>query len=208
MTSGPTPETNDQDVAWARPLYRRQIDFLGELADKGMEIARDIADRSRAAQDLKTAQACATAYARIARAVRMTLLLQSRFIKELEAFGRQGGHPPLVGREAEITRISDHAAAAETESEERETLGGEAGDRLDHDDIYRQVQTRPVSELIAMICKDLGLPPDWRGLAGGAPARQQAKDAASGPPFAARPPDAAAGVSEDPLERIKFRSSA
>jgi acyl-CoA synthetase (AMP-forming)/AMP-acid ligase II len=58
-------------------------------------------------------------------------------------------------------------------------------ERLERDDIYRLVQTRPVHELVAEIANDLGLSPDWPDLdlprsrqrsAGGGPRAQRSKE--------------------------------
>jgi hypothetical protein len=121
MPTAPTPETNDQDADWARPLYARQIDFLGELAERGMEMARDIADPAKAADTIETAQACAMAYARVARAVRMTLLLQARFIKELKAYDSNADYLTTVARikrKARVSRIVERLSYAEADDED------------------------------------------------------------------------------------------
>jgi hypothetical protein len=60
---------------------------------------------------------------------------------------------------------------------------GEAKERLDNDDIYGLVATRPIGELVAMICEDLGLDPDWDHLAAEAWARAEIASGAEGSPF-------------------------
>jgi hypothetical protein len=172
MSNASTPETDDLTAGWARPLYARQIDFLGELSEMGMEIARGIAELAKAAEAIEAAQACAMAYARVARAVRISLMLQAKLIKDLQAYDRNQAwlvksdrsqerfeRDGLVKeRKARIERIVERVAGRQHDNSEAvERLVEETGDRLDQDDLYGDILTRPVSELVAMICKDLGL---------------------------------------------------
>jgi hypothetical protein len=60
----------------------------------------------------------------------------------------------------------------------------EASERLDRDDVYGDLLARPVSELVALICRDLGLDPDWPVLADEAWAREEMADGAPGWPLA------------------------
>ncbi len=68
----------------------------------------------------------------------------------------------------------------------------ETGERLDDEDIYGDVASRPVGELVALICRDLGLDPDWTRLAEEAWAQDEIAEAPVGSPFndlsSARPP--------------------
>jgi hypothetical protein len=167
-----TPETKSaDDRSWARPLFEREIAMLGELAEAGLEVALAIKDQAMAAaQNGGNVAAFASAYARAARAVRMTILLQSKLIKQLQDWERdtlsRATDDQEGDRKARVER--DHA-----EAEEVEWLVGDGAERLDRDDIYGLVQSRPVSELVAMICKDLGLDPDWPKLAEEAWARAE-----------------------------------
>jgi hypothetical protein len=69
-------------------------------------------------------------------------------------------------RKAQVVRIVERVAQTDQDDpEDAYRFGLEATDRLDHDDIYGCVMTHTVSELVAMICKDLGLDPDWPTLA-------------------------------------------
>ncbi|MDE2292759.1 MAG: hypothetical protein KGL53_11815, partial [Elusimicrobia bacterium] len=60
---------------------------------------------------------------------------------------------------------------------------GEVRERLDNDDIYGLVAARPVGELVAMICQDLGLEPNWEHLAAEAWAQAEIESRAKGSPF-------------------------
>jgi hypothetical protein len=146
-------------------------------------------------------QALAMAYARAARAVRLTVAVQSRVLRELERVERQGEfnapaearrrrearHEASQARKASIQRIVRRVAEGEGEGAERiEALVEDAAERLDDADVYGDVLTRPMGEIIARICADLGLRPDWEGLAHEAWADAEAATAAPGSPFAAR----------------------
>ena len=107
-----TLQTAPQDGAddTTRALIERQLQMLGELAELGLEVARIVERRAKAVEagtsdaDL---QGVAMAYARVARAVRMTVLLQSRLISDLE------NHEASAARDAAIAlRAEDRARLA------------------------------------------------------------------------------------------------
>jgi hypothetical protein len=195
----PTPSQTDD---WARPLFERQIAVLGRLAEAGLEIALAI-ERQAKADDAATAEPSRAyvAYARVARAVRLTLMLQSKLIKQLQAIDRQTALAPINAaaheaferedlteqRKARLERIIERIAKRQSDdTADIERLVDEASERLDHDDLYGDVLARPVSELVAMICRDLGLEGDWTTLAQEAWAIEEIN---SGKPF---PPQAEA----------------
>ena len=62
-------------------------------------------------------------------------------------------------------------------------IAKEAAERLDDDDIYGLAASRPVGELVAMLCRDLGLEPDWDALAAEAWAQAEIDSGAAGSPF-------------------------
>ena len=189
------------DRGWARPLYARQIAVLGELAEAGLEVALAIRDQVKtAAAGGEDATSTAMAYARAARAVRLTLLLQSNLIKQLQDWDRHTAYLAsqavaeaderredlLDEHKARTVRIVERVARrACDDAEHVERLVGEAAERLDQDDLYGEVLTRPVSELVAAICQDLGLDPDWPRLAREAWAREEISSGAAGSPLMA-----------------------
>src|ERR1700761_2821340 len=97
-----------------RSRIERQLEMLGELAELGLEVAQ-IVERRAKAVDAGTSdadlQGVAMAYARVARAVRMTLLLQSRLINDLKS------HEATAAREAALAlRAEDRARLAPHEA--------------------------------------------------------------------------------------------
>ena len=179
----PTAPAAARDLA--RALLERQLWGLGQLAEGGLEIARAIERQATGAGSDDAAPHTVDAhvpmaYARVARAVRMTILLQSKLITDLQALEaktaeaaysakcRRALDRPHILREqkARIGRIVGRIAWADgREHAEIERLARHAAEMLDHDDHFGDILTRPVSELIALICQDLGLEPDWPQLA-------------------------------------------
>lgn len=169
-----TPSATDP-TDWVRPLHERQIAALGRLADVGLGMAVAFEEQVKAAAALDAAAAAqwAMAYGRAARAVRLSFLLQTQVIKTLKDHERHAGHMAASdrreARSAAVTRVKaivGRIAERQLDDEdELERVCGETTDRLDRDDIYGDVLDRPVSELVAMICRDLGLDPDWPRLA-------------------------------------------
>lgn len=78
MSSAPAPALPDT------PLIERQLQMLSRLAEAGLEIALVIqrkVEEAEAAESLAVLTAAAQAYDRVARAVRLAILLQNELIK-------------------------------------------------------------------------------------------------------------------------------
>jgi hypothetical protein len=109
-------------------------------------------------------------YARIARAVRLTVMLQAKLIQELRALDDPEAilaHPrPGVERKLRVLRAVKRAARDEHDEDETvERLVREAAERLDREDVCADLMSKPVGEIIAFICRELRLDPDWPRLA-------------------------------------------
>lgn len=156
---------------------RRQR-MLDRLAEAGLEIAIALETRAKAAaeapiDDPVDLDAVALAYSRVARAVRMTVLLQSKLIDERDAATdrcARAERSDLWQREAfeqeRAARILRRVIAAEHHDVDRiERLCAEVAERVEDDDLYGAALGRPLSDLVADICRDLGLSPDWSELA-------------------------------------------
>ena len=153
----------------ARALIERQLGLLTELADIGMEIARAAGRQAVAALEGEAEPAKVDpglTYTRAARAVRMTIALQARLLKELPALDRADAavrREQTHARKLQIHRLVKQVIEAEPE-DEIEALSGGLWERLHDADEYGDLIRRPVGEVVASICKDLGLSPDWGGL--------------------------------------------
>jgi len=159
---------------WDRPAFERQTALLGELAEAGLEVVHVIRDQAVAAgASAEPARIdFGLAYARAARAVRMTLALQRRYILDLRFELRHGEPAPAWDSPARKTSVHavdriSHGLATGGLSEAKavrqltesldETLDAwERVENLDDD-----LPEGDVNEIIAKLCKDLGLAPDW-----------------------------------------------
>jgi len=146
-------------------LIERQMPMLARLAEIGMEIAEAAGRRAAAETDGGEAGPHAPdpalAFARAARAVRLTIALQSRLMGELAALDR-GEALARVGeahvRRGRVHRLVERAIEAHVEDEhEIERLSSEAWELLTDADAA-DIAGRSTAELVALICADLGLP--------------------------------------------------
>jgi hypothetical protein len=184
----------------ARARAERQLELLGELAEIGLEVARAVERRAKDPAPDQDLNLTAMAYARVARAVRLTVMLQSGLMEQLRRIDDRAdirdrfalAADPRLGdpdyaHKARVERIVERIAQAQHEDERVvDRLVVEAHERLDDEDLYGLVRDRPVGELVALICRDLGLSPDWSRLAEEAWAQSQSPPpkAAGGGPLA------------------------
>jgi hypothetical protein len=120
-----------------------------------------------APQPLAGLNAAAMAYARVARAVRQSVMLQDRLTEERRA--EEGAAAALRARQdrvrARVAGIVRRAVQAEhDDAEQVERLCAEAAERLEQER-FGEDQARPVRDLVGDICQALGLQPDWPALA-------------------------------------------
>jgi hypothetical protein len=191
---------------WARALGDRQLAVLGELAELGLDVARSIERQaaSSSARDAATeVQGMGLAYARVARAIRLTIALQAKRMDELQALDAKAAEvqaeiddeaemlSPLSIRRLRVERIVERVVKSECEGESAEAIEDaidrlmvEAGDRLEDEDIYGDLLERPMSEIVARLCRDLGLSPDWTALAEELWAKDEIEDGSPGEPLA------------------------
>jgi hypothetical protein len=147
-----------------RPMVERQLAVLGRLAEAGLEIAIGLEAQAKGGPVVVEGD-LAMAYNRVARAVRQTIMLQSRLIQELKDRETAAASRKAQARAsaARLIRgaIEDDRA---NDAERAERLSREAAERLRLED-FSDLITRPFAEAVAQICRDLGLSPDWLALA-------------------------------------------
>ena len=213
--SGPAPsiraEEADSPNDWERALLDRQLQTLDRLAEMGLAIAGAIQARATAAEAPDNIiQHAAMDFARVSRAVRMTLALQSRLVRDFKTPPKAASvdkdafkdiEPgslaavwlrPVEEFQSEKSRLRDAVRqAAEVSGLDAETverLDTEARERLERDDIDH-IMRLPFDEIVALICEDLGLHHLPRKAAGGGPSAERSEErmveGASGlrPPF-------------------------
>jgi hypothetical protein len=161
----------------------------------------------------------ALAFTRVSRAVRMTIALQARLLKA-EAGGphalaaRAPAPAPAETRPQRAARagaiVRRLIAGCEDDGFEAMELMERAQERLADRDITGDLLDRPIPELIAGICHDLGLSPDWAALQGEAwmadaahtssllPAGGGSRQRPGGKPDLQRPPPVRPAVGHPP----------
>jgi hypothetical protein len=207
-----------------RPATLRQLELLGELAELGLEIARAIERQATGRAEANLVKGdFALAYARVSRSVRQTILLQTRLIDSMKAEDDAAAKAqpeadqlaarltPEHQRKSSVERIVERVIEAEhpDDEEELETLMTEACERLDDEDLYGDLMDHPISELVARICHDLGLNPDWPALAAELWAVREMESGEVGAPLAALPPTASSPVQRgvEPIVYDRHRRS-
>ena len=201
----------EADLAWKLPMLR-------ELAELGMDMARDVRDRAVAepkpepasdqpttadepAKDDGKADSLARAFARLSRSVRMTLALHTKLLEDYrksdEERAAERTRRAAAARDAhranqrdKVKRVAEATIDAETGEDwnEREDLLDALSERLKDFDDYADLGNRSIGEIIARICRDLGLKPDWRRWVDAAWAKQEMAEKPPGSPYADWPP--------------------
>src|SRR5665213_2604345 len=185
--------THSSDPAFAEREQRRQamvdrhLERLDQVIEAGMGMIGALAAQVAGTGPQVVEGDVALAYSRFSRAVRQGILLQTHLLAEPEekpakadAKAAKGkGEPEEItvtwleaegsrreGRRERVAQIVERMARTDGQPEETvERLYREAAERLEQIDIYGDPAFRPISELVAEICRDLGLKPDWAVLA-------------------------------------------
>ena len=146
--------------------------MLDELAEIGMELARDL--RRQAAEADPNASDLGLKFARVARAVRQTLALQVRFedgqaLQAREAQAREAAQAAKAAgerraharaRRYEASDIAERLFEAEHPDEDSEAFEIELAEWLQAQD-GEAFADAPMGEIVLAICRDLELSPDW-----------------------------------------------
>jgi hypothetical protein len=183
MDAPATPVIDTAVLAEDRAHLDRQLAKLDRLSDLGLQIAEGLAAQAKGTGPQVVEGDVALAYDRVARAVRMAVMLQHRLIEDFRLSCETAAKAVAGGDGAGSARARKDAVAriVKRVAEGQGGLDGfqvgwaarQARERLEHDDIYGQVMSQPVSDLVADICRDLGLTPDWARLAEEAWARDE-----------------------------------
>jgi len=155
----------------------RHLRMLRELAEIGMDLARAV---QRQANDPAPAEGDAApadltdlglVFSRIGRAVRQTLALEARLVEvgrererdaDLFDHHRQANEARrAIRRKDEARRLVEQAIEAEAGEGDVEQLLADLHERLEDPDDTADFADRPMGVLIARICRDLGVAPDW-----------------------------------------------
>jgi hypothetical protein len=188
------------DIGW-------RLGMLRELAEIGMEVARAVRDEvvAQPAPDQpgetdRDRAALVLALSRISRAVRMTLALHAQFTEDHRLLGEQSA---AERKQRAATARAEHRAhqldkvervinvtldaKAGKNWQERDRLDDGLRERLKDFDDYALCGDRSIGEIIARICRDLGVTPDWQRWIDADWARDEIATKPPGSPYAAWP---------------------
>ena len=128
--------------------YREVLHGLIEI---GADLARLVQQQARAEGGMPAAEAV-VAFERVSRAVRRTIRLAQTLDEPVRALG-------LRRRTArrQVIRAVEDRIQREADGAEADSLHAEFVERLDGPDLDEEIGDRPVAEIIADICRDLGL---------------------------------------------------
>jgi hypothetical protein len=175
MPTGPilTPASEANRLASAQAVARH-LHILSRLAELGLDIAQDLQAQIHAAtppsldpkappphpfdllerpENARASADLALAFARVSRAVRLSIALHDRLVKGEPAESRSPrlARPPI--RETLPCEPLAEPSGADSERAGRERLFDR--ERLD------VLPDLPVEDIIARLCAELGLSPDW-----------------------------------------------
>jgi hypothetical protein len=178
--------TDDAPIDTSPPTEsraERHLRLLQELAEIGMDIARAV--RAEAVAEAGADEPAPSrfgraepglVFSRIARAVRQTLALEARLGEEIgkaraEDERRRVNVAQLVQQQRQddirdfvAQAIEAEAVECKTPDSDVERLLDDLDERLEdgcYDDALAE-EDAPIAELVARICDDLGVTPDWR----------------------------------------------
>jgi hypothetical protein len=152
----------DAETAQAEAAAQARVDdgapaMAGSLAE-AIEADRAAAAAAEMRQTVVArAEAVSDAFARVARSLRLTVLLAERLDRGW-AKGRVADDRQAMARR-QIARGVTEAIAREAEGERAARLTGALTERLEALDTEAELGNRPAEEIIAEICRDLGLDP-------------------------------------------------
>ena len=190
-----------QDAAGDRTAQR--LAMLRELAEIGMRLARGV---ERRAEEPEAARSdVGLVFSRIARAVRQTLALEARLEAELQVRAREEegaahdlrvrqAYAPISQRSHLVRRAVGQAIEADADADDededrREQLFDALDEQLDDREDDADYLDRPIGELVALICKELGVRADLSLWEDEAWAREEAAARPEPPPDPSREPE-------------------
>jgi hypothetical protein len=151
---------------------QRQLAMLQELAEIGMRLARGLESEAFAPAEEPRPPSrfgggdLGLIFSRIARAVRQTLALEARLAGEIETARVEHVRAATDARRRQVRGYVVEAIEADAVEHGKtgldvEWLLGDLDERLDDGDYDAALEAAPIGDLVARICADLGVTPDW-----------------------------------------------
>ena len=157
--------SNCQPSDSAEARTARHLSGLAELGEIGMELARLVrrqaAEQAAANPDGAVDESLGLVFARIARAVRQTFALEARLAEERQMAQAATAARRVERRKTQVRTAVERVLDAEADESEAENLVYDLTERLESDYEDADFTDRPIGELVARICRDLGVTPDW-----------------------------------------------
>jgi hypothetical protein len=155
--------------------------MLGELAELGLMVARELAVRTRESEDVDQTVALAGAFQKVSRVVRLTLALdvklQRDFVRDAQAAAREAQEvdaeaaardraeaprappSPIEARKSRVRNLLGRLIwnECEGESEDYDVLFDDLSARLDEAALSDDFETLPIETLARRVIADMGL---------------------------------------------------
>ena len=157
MNNLPTLSAEDADAE--RAEWRART--LRHLVAIGMDMARMLQDQARDLQGSDPGVVGADLslrFHRISRSIRMSLALDAKLVSGFQSEMKERKAVQLTERKALAKEAVSRQVDRDTPDRE---LHRERSDRIEREDL-EDFAGKPVSEIIAIICADLGITPDWQ----------------------------------------------
>jgi hypothetical protein len=168
-----SPDAWEPAIDLAAARLERSLALLDRLAEKGLVLAEAVKEDGSAGS--------ADAFAKLSRAVRLTLMLKAK-LEEGPPAPTAGGVAPAdspasdpgavpsdpyaplkTGRKARVRELVREVIDRETpDAEENDILVDALEERLLCDEAYDDIEGLPVRDVVEHLCADLQLKPDWR----------------------------------------------
>jgi hypothetical protein len=198
-----TPLAPDAALADANSgRAQRRLRILQELAEIGMELARAVQAKALApGVEAAVSLDLVLSFTRIARAVRQTIALEARLERDGRTAVSEGAQcraredrERRHDHKTKVGRLVERAIDADASGEEADNLYADLHERLEDADDLAGFADRPVSEIVAHICRELGVAPppalwdeaDWGAAGGGASGPLQISSAPEAEPGTGR----------------------
>ena len=146
----------------AETRTERHLRLLAELAELGMRLTRTLV--AQAEQTPGAEADPQLAYARLTRSIRQTMALETRLADDQKVRRERQARQHRYERQAQVRRRVERAIDADADEADIDDLLCDLNERLsDPDDT--DFTNRPLIEVVASICRDLGVafdPAQWQ----------------------------------------------
>jgi hypothetical protein len=177
-------DPTDQDLDAERAEWRART--LRQLVAIGMDMARRLQDQAREAQGSDPGVIgpdLSLRFHRISRSIRMSLNLDAKLAAGFQAESKERKSALLTERKALAKEAVSRQVDRDTPDRD---LHRERSDRIEREDL-EDFSDKSVSEIISIICADLGIIPDWQAWSLEPWAMEERRSQVPGSPYNTQP---------------------